>query len=89
MTRFFPNPFDGGLRMSKTLLIAVLAAAPLLVHAADETKKAATPQREKMAACSRDAHAKGLKGDERKKFMSECLSAGKSAKNPPRAKSPA
>ena len=36
-----------------------------------------TPQQEKMAACNKDAGAKNLKGDERKKFMSECLAADK------------
>lgn len=34
------------------------------------TPKAATPQQEKMAKCNKDASAKGLKGDERKAFMS-------------------
>jgi hypothetical protein len=28
----------------------------------------------------KEAHAKGLKGDERKKYMSSCLSSGKQAK---------
>jgi hypothetical protein len=36
-----------------------------------------TPQQERMASCNKDAGAKDLKGDERKKFMSECLSAKK------------
>ncbi|MFZ5540126.1 MAG: PsiF family protein [Pseudomonadota bacterium] len=30
-------------------------------------------QQEKMAACNKQAGEKSLKGDERKKFMSECL----------------
>jgi hypothetical protein len=30
-------------------------------------------QQDKMKACNKDAGAKSLKGDERKKFMSECL----------------
>ena len=52
--------------MRNKLLLAALVAAPLLAHAADDTtKKPATPQRERMASCSRDAHAKGLKGGER------------------------
>ncbi len=34
---------------------------------------AATPQ-EKMKTCNTDATGKGLKGDERKAFMSSCLS---------------
>ena len=35
----------------------------------------ATPQQEKMKTCNADAKTKALKGDERKSFMSECLSA--------------
>lgn len=35
--------------------------------------KKLTPQQERMSFCSKDAKAKGLKGEERKKFMSECL----------------
>jgi uncharacterized protein YdeI (BOF family) len=30
-------------------------------------------QQEKMTACNKDASAKNLKGDDRKKFMSDCL----------------
>ena len=40
-------------------------------HAADETVK--TPQQNKMATCNKDAADK--KGDERKAFMKDCLSA--------------
>jgi hypothetical protein len=36
---------------------------------------AATEQQNKMGTCNADAKTKDLKGDERKKFMSECLSA--------------
>ena len=42
-------------------------------HAADE--KAKTPQQTKMGTCNADAKTKELKGDERKAFMKECLSA--------------
>ena len=37
--------------------------------------QAATDQQNKMGTCNADAKTKELKGDERKKFMSECLSA--------------
>lgn len=37
--------------------------------------QAATEQQNKMGACNAEAKTKELKGDERKKFMSECLSA--------------
>ena len=62
---------------------AAEAAKPMGKEAAKPEKKAEkkagadgkklTPQQEKMSFCSKDAKAKGLKGEERKKFMSECL----------------
>ena len=36
---------------------------------------AASDQQNKMGTCNAEAKTKELKGDERKKFMSECLSA--------------
>jgi hypothetical protein len=35
--------------------------------------KGQTAQRQKMTACNKQAAAKGLKGDARQKFMSDCL----------------
>ncbi len=58
--------------MMKALLLSLslcVLAAPAL----------ATPQQEKMKTCNADAKAKELKGDERKAFMKECLSAKKDA----------
>ena len=46
-----------------------------LAHAAEGDAK--TAQQSKMAACNKDAD--GKKGDERKAFMKECLSAKKEA----------
>ena len=43
------------------------------VHAAEAVVK--TPQQSKMTTCNADTKAKTLKGDERKAFMKECLSA--------------
>ena len=37
--------------------------------------QAASGQQNKMGACNADAKTKELKGDERKKFISECLNA--------------
>jgi psiF repeat len=62
-----------------SLFMAVIVLAPITSDAAD--------QQNKMAACNAQANEKGLgegKGDERKAFMKECLSAkpvksGKSA----------
>jgi len=61
----------------KTLLawlsaVALLTGTCVTVLAADEKKL--TPQQEKMKACNKEAGEKHLKGDERKKFMSTCLS---------------
>jgi len=61
--------------MFKPILIAALLVAPLCALAAEE--KAMTPQQEKMGACNKEAGDKALKGDDRKKFMSECLSKAK------------
>jgi psiF repeat len=57
--------------MLKPMLIAACLALPFAAVAQD---KKMTPQQEKMAACNKDAGAKKLTGDERKKFMSDCLS---------------
>ncbi|MDY0330430.1 MAG: PsiF family protein [Thiomonas sp.] len=42
-------------------------------HKAAAGEKKLTPQQQRMSLCSKDAKAKGMKGEERKKFMSECL----------------
>ena len=58
---------------------AAEATKPVAKEPAKAGKKAVaegkklTPQQEKMSFCSKDAKAKGLKGEARKKFMSECL----------------
>lgn len=50
---------------------AATAAAPAAPAPAASTAKAT--QQEKMKTCSADAKTKGLKGSDRKKFMSTCL----------------
>jgi hypothetical protein len=53
-----------------SLFLAALVLAPMASEAAE--------QQNKMKACNEQANAKGLgegKGDERKAFMKECLSA--------------
>lgn len=57
--------------MLKQLLIAACIAVPLAAAAQDKM----TTQQGKMATCNKEAATKDLKGDARKKFMSECLSA--------------
>jgi hypothetical protein len=57
------------------ILAAVLSSAALAALAADPPKdapkKELTPQQQRMSDCSKAS--KGLKGDEHKKFMSDCL----------------
>lgn len=57
--------------------LTVLSAAFLLVSSATAI---AGPQQEKMKACNAEAKEKALKGDERRSFMSGCLSSGSAAK---------
>ncbi len=57
--------------MKQWMLALAVAAFALSAQAADEKKP--TPQQEKMAACNKEAGDK--KGDERKAFMKQCLSA--------------
>jgi predicted lysophospholipase L1 biosynthesis ABC-type transport system permease subunit len=61
------------------LLSLSLLAMPVL---------AATAQQEKMKTCNADAARQSLKGDARKAFMKECLSAKAEAKEEQKAKTP-
>jgi hypothetical protein len=65
-----------------TLMLALAGHAHAAKEAADAPAAAKAPssQQSKMATCNKEAGEKTLKGDERKKFMSECLSAKKTAK---------
>ena len=63
-------------KISLMLALAMLAAVSLPVMA-QETKQpsaAQAAQQQKMKDCNAQATAKSLKGDERKTFMSSCLS---------------
>ena len=61
----------------KNLIMALAALAFVLsAHAAED--KAPSAQQKKMVACNKDAT--GMKGDERKAFMKDCLSAKSAAK---------
>ena len=59
--------------------ISALVASLCLVHAASfaaDTKAADKPsQQNRMKTCNADAKSKGIKGEERRAFMSECLKA--------------
>lgn len=64
-------------------MVAVLALTALALPAF-----ANTPQQEKMKTCNADAAAKKLDGDNRKKFMSECLSGGAAEAKPAKELTP-
>jgi hypothetical protein len=61
--------------MKQLISVVVLGLAMVAssVYAADD--KAPTAQQGKMKTCNADAKTKDLKGDERKAFMKNCLSA--------------
>ncbi len=59
----------------KRLLSLITVGVALSFGAAHAEDKPKTPQQGKMAMCNKEAGDK--KGDERKKFMSDCLSAKK------------
>lgn len=80
--RTFLNPVKE-LPMKLMPVLLALAFSAGSVFAADmdvKEKKPASPaqiaQREKMKVCNADAKKNELKGDARKKFMSECLKGG-------------
>lgn len=72
-----PQTF-GATLVALLLSVAGAAHAAKEAPAADTTAKAPSRQESKMATCNKSAGEKMLKGDERKKFMSQCLSTKKS-----------
>jgi len=59
--------------MTRTLLAAI-AATLLSIPAFAQDKDKPTAQQEKMKSCNAQASKKDMKGEERKAFMSKCLS---------------
>jgi hypothetical protein len=64
-------------------------ASSAFAAAAAAPAKTLTPQQQKMSDCSKDAKAKGLKGADRKTFMSTCLKGDSTAAAPAAAAAPA
>ena len=60
--------------VGKILAIAALAMA---AHASFAQDKQPTPQQKLMGTCNTEAKTKELKGDDRKAYMSSCLSDGR------------
>ena len=73
----------------KLVTSLAFALATTLSAGAFAAEKAAadkpTPQQQKMSDCAKEAHAKSLKGDEYKSYMSTCM---KSSGTPAAAKTP-
>jgi len=65
--------------MNKLLSAMVVVACSLSFSTAHATSAAQQAQQDKMTACNKQAGDKQLKGDDRKKFMSDCLSADAAA----------
>lgn len=61
--------------MKTGIWTATLIAGALTLGSAAAADKPLTPQQQKMSTCSQEAKTKGLKGDERQTFMSDCLKA--------------
>ncbi|MGH8689404.1 MAG: PsiF family protein [Burkholderiales bacterium] len=57
----------------RAILIGMAVAFSAHAQEKKETAKPPTAQQQRMADCNKQASAKGLKGDERKGFMSSCL----------------
>lgn len=70
--------------MKKMMITAVAA---ILLAGFSSAPVFAGAQQEKMKTCNKEAREKALKGDDRKKFMKECLSAAKPAADQPIATS--
>ena len=66
-------PFNGLIMKRLVLIASLLGFAVCLSKKVDDGKKKLTKQQEKMVKCSKEAKEKALKGELRKKFMSDCL----------------
>jgi psiF repeat len=60
--------------LALTMLVA-LAVPAMAQDTAKQPSAAQAAQQQKMTDCNAQAKTKGLTGDDRKKFMSQCLSA--------------
>lgn len=63
------------------IVLAALVLALSLASTGRAADQALTPQQEKMKSCNEQAASKGLKGAERKQFMSGCLKSAPAGGN--------
>jgi hypothetical protein len=68
---------------SLTFALAATFAAASAFAADKAPANTLTPQQQKMSDCSKDAHAKDLKGDEYKSYMSTCMKATSTTSSSP------
>lgn len=66
--------------LSAVLCSCVIGLTAFASTAMAEEAKEMTAQQSKMGTCNKEAKEKALTGDDRKKFMSECLSSNKKEK---------
>ena|SRR6185436_18512292 len=64
------------------ILLPLLATTLLSLPAWAQDKDKSTAQQDKMKSCNAQASKKGMKGDERKAFMSDCLKADSKGASP-------
>jgi len=57
------------------VLALALCALPVMAQETKQPSAAQAAQQQKMKDCNAQAKTKGLTGDDRQKFMSQCLSA--------------
>jgi hypothetical protein len=68
-------------------IVAALIFAAFSVQAADQVKKSASPVQPRKQYCNAEAKRMGLKGDERKIFLNDCLGVSAQQKQPKKASS--
>ena len=61
--------------LALVLVLMTAVVVPAIAQDAKQPSPAQQAQQQKMKDCNKQATDKGLKGDDRQKFMSQCLSA--------------
>lgn len=67
------------MKTAAVLFAAFAFAAAFCTGSTFAQEKQLTPQQQKLGACAKDAHNKGLKGDDYKSYMSTCAKADSTA----------
>lgn len=67
--------FQRKISLVLALIMLAAVAVPAVAQDTKQPSAAQAAQQQKMTDCNAQAKTKGLTGDDRKKFMSQCLSA--------------